>query len=68
MHSWIFIAGSIESRSSNVGLGERGLFITRDVEVDMLLVVCKSVAIARGIMLQKFAESAKVVISFLCLC
>lgn len=54
--------GPVEIRSSDVGPGERGLFVTRDVEAGTLLAVCKPVAIARGILPEKFAENAKMVI------
>lgn len=54
--------GPVEIRFSNVGPGERGLFVTRDVEAGTLLAVCKPVAIARAILPEKFADNARMVI------
>eukprot|EP01018_Ginkgo_biloba_P038378 Gb_10639 [translate_table: standard] len=54
--------GPVEIRSSNVAYGERGLFVTKDVEAGTLLLVTKPVAIARAILPEMFAENARMVI------
>ncbi|KAH9321997.1 hypothetical protein KI387_016636 [Taxus chinensis] len=54
--------GPVEIRYSDVGVGERGLFVTKDVEAGTLLAVSKPVAIARAILPEAFSENARMVI------